>query len=53
MINRIRDFFIWFRLWLEEPAQYTNIDQLIIYVLIACHFVLFYIVTLIYQFYFI
>lgn len=45
MIDRIRDFFIWLGLWLEEPAKYTNADQTAVYMLVASNFLLLHIVV--------
>ena len=53
MFNRIRDFFIWLGLWLEEPAKYTRADEIAIPMLILSNVLLLhFIVTLLLKFYF-
>lgn len=52
MLDRIRDFFIWIWLWFQEPVKVSNIDMLMIYLLVLGHFFIFYIITLLTQFYF-
>ncbi len=50
MLDRIRDFFIWLELWLEDPANFSNADQIAIYMLAASSmFLLHLIVSLMYK----